>query len=143
MAKKKGEITERRSADANHDVITVVGGSSGYRRRPCSGCPWKRENDGDFPAEAFRHSASTAYDASDREFACHESPDKESPLTCAGFLLRNADHNLATRIRAARGQYDPSQMIEDPLDDLHENYRDMAIANGVDPDDPVLIPCRD
>ena len=27
--------------------------------------------------------------------------------------------------------------------ELHENYRAMAIANGVAPDDPVLGACRD
>lgn len=26
---------------------------------------------------------------------------------------------------------------------LHENYKAMAEANGVDPSDPVLAPCRD
>ena len=27
--------------------------------------------------------------------------------------------------------------------ELFESYREMAIANGVDPDDPVLADCRD
>jgi hypothetical protein len=26
---------------------------------------------------------------------------------------------------------------------LYDNYRSMAVANGVDPDDPILAPCRD
>lgn len=36
--------------------------------------------------------------------------------------------------------------FDDVADDGHElfeNYRAMAIANGVAPDDPILAPCRD
>lgn len=139
--RKRGRITATRLADENNAVITVVGGGQQYRRKPCQGCPWVVENDGSFPAEAFRISAPTSYDLADSMFACHESPERERPLTCAGFLLRNADNNLAARMAQARGTLDLSQVKEDGRE-LHTNYREMAIANGVDPDDPVLANCR-
>ena len=62
------------------------------------------------------------------------------PQTCAGFLLRNSTHNLGVRLRLMRGEG-----FGDVHDDgvaLHENYRAMAIANGVEPDDPALRECR-
>lgn len=73
-------------------------------------------------------------------FSCHES-GKERPATCAGFLLRNADHNMQVRLAIGRGALDPDKISDGGLD-LHASYRDMAIANGVDPDDPVLSRCR-
>ena len=96
-------------------------------------------HDGTFPAEAFRHSAETAYDMSQHSFACHES-GAEKPATCAGFLLHGADHNLAVRLRRMRGQI--KNDISDGGHDLHHSYRDMAEANGVSPDDPSLTKCR-
>ena len=92
-----------------------------------------------FPAEAFRHSANTAYDMSDHSFGCHQSGSKR-PATCAGFLLRGADHNLSVRLGYMTGQYQDD--VSDAGEDLHESYRDMAIANGVDPDDVALKHCR-
>lgn len=126
--------------DDDHQVITVEGGSGAYRRKPCPGCPWKVENDGEFPADAFRHSARTAYDMAESTFGCHES-GSERPATCAGFLLRGADHNLRVRLAYIRG--DIGDDVSDGGAMLHENYRSMAVANGVDPRDPVLTPCRD
>jgi hypothetical protein len=32
--------------------------------------------------------------------------------------------------------------VHDGGHDLHDSYRDMAVANGVDPDDPALGRCR-
>jgi hypothetical protein len=73
-------------------------------------------------------------------FACHSSGTKR-PATCAGFLLRGAGHNLSVRLAYIQGQ------IQDDLDDegleLFDSYREMAIANGVDPGDSVLAKCRD
>lgn len=135
----RGRITGRRIADENNAVITVKGGSA-YRRTPCRGCPWKVSNTGSFPAEAFRISADTAYDQATSQFGCHES-GAGRPATCAGFLLRNADNNLATRIAKAAGKIDPSQ-VSDGGQELHKDYRAMAIANGVSPDDSVLARCR-
>lgn len=134
------KITAIRPAGPFDQVVTVEGGKGTYRMTPCAGCPWVRENDGSFPAEAFRHSASTAYDMSDRVFGCHESGTAK-PATCAGFLLRGADHNLAIRLAYLRGRIDPDQ-LNDGGRNLHPSYASMATANGVDPTDPVLARCR-
>ncbi|MDL5034348.1 DUF6283 family protein [Pelomonas sp. APW6] len=117
-----------------------MGGPGTYRRRPCGDCPWRKDAVGEFPAEAFRHSAATAYDMSDRTFACHQS-GQAKPAICAGFLLRGSAHNLAVRLGYMQGRFNGG--VSDGGCDLHENYRAMAVANGVDPDDPVLTLCRD
>ena len=39
------------------------------------------------------------------------------------------------------GRYNPSEVSDDGLD-LYDGYRSMAIANGVDPADPAIAPCR-
>lgn len=135
-------VTDIRPAGDNHQVVTVTSDTpNGYRRKPCSDCPWRVDAVGQFPAEAFRHSASTAYDMAVKEFACHQS-GAEKPATCAGYLLRGARHNLATRMKASRGAIDFNAITDDGLE-LFDNYREMAEANGVCPDDPVLSRCRD
>lgn len=134
------EITEIRSAGPFDQVVTVEGGGGAFRKTPCSGCPWVKDNDGSFPAEAFRHSAPTAYDMSIRIFGCHESGTTR-PAACAGFLLQGADHNLAVRLALLRGRIDPSK-LNDGGRELHPCYASMAIANGVISTDPVLRPCR-
>lgn len=132
---------QRRPAGPDHEVVTFsTPHKDHYRRTPCGGCPWVVENTGDFPSEAFGHSARTSYDASDHVFSCHES-GQERPSTCAGFLLRNADNNLAIRMRIALGKLNPDEVHEDGRE-LHASYRDMAIANGMDPDDERLKECR-
>lgn len=135
-----GEITRSRQADENNRVVTVEGANGGYRRRPCGPCPWKVENAGSFPAEAFRISAETAYDASFHMFACHEA-GVERTKVCAGFLLQNAANNVGVRIAQATGRIDLTQ-VENPGNVLFSSYREMAVANGVDPEDPALSPCR-
>lgn len=104
------------------------------------GCPWRKDQDGHFPAEAFRVSASTAYDMSDRVFSCHEAGSKKS-ATCAGFLLHGSHHNMAVRIAVMFNGID-FMTISDGGNDMHTSYRAMAEANGVDPEDPILMPCR-
>jgi hypothetical protein len=52
-----------------------------------------------------------------------------------------AHHNLALRLKCSRGIVDP-RLVDDGGHALHEDYRTMAIANGVEPDDPALAPCR-
>lgn len=133
------KITDVRPAGPFAQVVTVEGGKSSYRKKPCPGCPWVKENDGDFPAEAFRHSAPTAYDMSRRVFACHESGTSK-PAVCAGFLLRGAAHNLSVRLGLMSGRFKGD--VSDEGLDLHPDYQSMAIANGVSKDDPVLAPCR-
>lgn len=141
MGRKKAVITRVRVADENHQVVTVEGGSGLYRREPCPGCPWRADQAGAFPAEAFRLSASTAYDMARSTFACHES-GQVKPAMCAGFLLRGADHNLSVRLKTMHGAID-FDAIHDGGHELHNSYRAMAVANGVDADDPSLIMCRD
>lgn len=138
--KKRARITRTRVADANNVVHTLKGGGGGYRRAPCEQCPWRVDRTGSFPAEAFRHSANTAYDASFEKFACHMS-GVVRPATCAGFLLRNSVHNLGVRISMSVGAIDIEQVSDGGLD-LHASYRAMAVANGVAPDDPILALCR-
>lgn len=133
-------VTEIKPADLNHQVVTVEGGRGTYRKKPCKNCPWRKDAVGVFPAEAFRHSANTAYDMAKKTFGCHESGTKK-PAVCAGFLLRGADHNLTVRMGYITGKFQGD--VVDGGHELHENYRAMAVANGVDPDDPALVPCRD
>lgn len=139
MTIKPAHILQARAAGDDHQVVTAEGGSGGYCRRPCADCPWRKDAVGVFPAEAFRHSAATAYDMADRTFACHQA-GIENPKICAGFLLRGADHNLSVRLKRIKGGL--REDVSDAGHQLHASYRDMAIANGVDPDDPILEPCR-
>ena len=137
------KITKVRSAGENahgeHQVVTVVNGGSRYRQSPCSNCPWRTDAVGEFPADAFRQSAHTAYDMAEAKFACHQS-GTEKPATCAGFLLCGADHNLAVRLMRMQGK---CLEVQDGGLELHTSYRAMAVANGVSPDDPALKYCRD
>ncbi len=137
---KSTRVVDVRPAGPDHQVVTVQGAKSTYRRKPCSDCPWRKDATGKFPAEAFRHSASTAYDMSERVFSCHQS-GSDKPSICAGFLLRGADHNLSVRLKRIKGDIDAEQISDDGRE-LYEDYRAMAEGNGVDPDDPALQPCR-
>jgi hypothetical protein len=144
--RKRARITRARRAGPDHAVITVVSGGPakgrGYRIEPCAQCPWRLDQQGTFPAEAFRLSAPVAYDAAMSTFGCHMSPTS-APQTCAGFLLSpGAIHNLLVRLRLADGQLDLDK-VKRAGKQLFKSYRAMAIANGVAPDDPVLAPCRD
>lgn len=104
-------------------------------KRTCPECPWRTDvPTGRFPPERYRALAETAYDLSMRVFACHKSPEG-GEFACAGALLRQ-DHNL--RFRFSRIDRD-TITADGPL---YDDYRAMAEANGVDPDDPVLEGCR-
>jgi hypothetical protein len=134
-------IVATRPADEHNQVVTVQGGDWRFCSAPCQQCPWRRSNDGAFPAEAFRLSASTSYDMAWSTFACHMAGARRL-ATCAGFLLSTgAEHNLALRLKLVRGEFHPDQ-VRAAGADLHPDYRSMAIANGVDPDDPAITPCR-
>lgn len=141
--KRRTRLTAARRAGPDHAVLTVQNkgdGSYCYRREPCQECPWRKDSPiGAFPAEAYRLSATTAYDMAQNVFACHMS-GADRPATCAGFLLRGAAHNLTIRMRLASGDLDPESVRSDV--ELYDSYREMAEANGVPPDDPVLKPCR-
>ena len=141
MKKSKSTEIARRSADPNHDVVSVLGGDL-YRRQPCAECPWRRDAPvGAFPAEAYRISANTAHDLAGSTFACHMKGTRD-PAVCAGFLLRGAAHNMAVRMGCLSGHFDLSQVKEGGVD-LYDSYREMAEANGVDPEDEALRRCRD
>tara|TARA_R110001592_G_scaffold29089_2_gene105845 strand:+ start:104 stop:352 length:249 start_codon:yes stop_codon:yes gene_type:complete len=77
---------------------------------------------------------------SENVFSCHTSGAKK-PATCAGFLLRGAEHNLNVRLGLIMGTLDLQQVDDDGLD-LFDSYREMAVANGVEEDDSVLALCR-
>ncbi len=142
--KSRGRISRIRQADADHQVVTVVTPTSDrlrHRRRPCEECPWRKDAPrGAFPAEAYRHSADTAHDVSQSQFSCHMS-GAEKVSTCAGFLLRGADHNLAIRMAMREGRFNPSDVTDGGIE-LYAGYRSMAIANGVDPADATIAGCR-
>lgn len=136
------KITRRRRAGTDHDVVTVESEQdTGYRCKPCAQCPWRTDQPaGRFPAEAYRHSAPTAYDMAKNAFACHMS-GVGRPQTCAGFLLsEGAVHNLQVRLKLMRGAIDLGQVKS--RHQLYPSYRAMAVANGVPADDPILGPCR-
>jgi hypothetical protein len=138
--RRRACVVNVRPAGDAHQVVTVVGGQGVYRRKPCKDCPWRKDAVGEFPAEAFRHSANTAYDMSQHTFACHQMGAKK-PGICAGFLLKGSDHNLAVRLKRMQGLIGDD--VQDGGHELFENYRAMAVANGVAADEDVLQPCRD
>ncbi|RCG31916.1 hypothetical protein DQ384_05065 [Sphaerisporangium album] len=127
--------------DGEWGVVSVErgDGARAFRRHPCAGitpCPWRRDAPtGTFPPEVFRHSARTTYDLATHTFGCHAS-GRDAPTTCAGFLLRGASDNLAVRMSYAR-YFGVHTTVE-----LYDGYQEMAIANGVHPDDPALVLCR-
>jgi hypothetical protein len=133
-----------RAGDGEFAVVTIASGGTGdhaHCLRPCPQCPWRLDSPvGAFPAEAFRHSAATAYDMAQTVFSCHMAGTGR-PLTCAGFLLRGSMHNLVIRLAQIRGRLEFSK-VSDGGAPLYASYRAMAIANGVAPDDPVLERCR-
>lgn len=124
----------------DHAVIRLTGGGGGHRNTPCAQCPWRLDATGVFPAEAFVVSAPTSYDHGSESFGCHES-SHEHPQTCAGFLLRGADDNLNVRFRASEGRIHYDRLDDGGLH-LYASYREMAIGNGVDPQDPALERCE-
>ena len=139
------KVTRRRMAGPDHAVATLEGGAKLYRREPCATCPWRVDTVGEFPPEAFRHSANTALDAvaailhgrlgdASHLFACHES-GAEKPATCAGYIL-GGDQGIGWRIAVSLGVFDPREVRSDVP--MFDSYRAMAIANGVPPDDPAL-----
>lgn len=138
--RRKSTVVQTRAAGPGHEVLSLQGPSKAYKRKPCEQCPWRKDQAGSFPAEAFVHSAETAYEMSEHTFACHMA-GAESPATCAGFLMVGADHNLAVRMHYIKGEWDFDAVSDGGLD-LWQSYRAMAVANGVDPDHPALVPCR-
>jgi hypothetical protein len=141
---RKTRITRTRVAGQGGDgetygvtTLQSSGGKHAARRSPCPTCPWRKDAEiGRFPPEAFRISAPTSYDAALSTFACHEA-GATKPQTCAGFLLRHGVNNLAVRLSLTQDKID-LRRISSGGTELYETYREMAIANGVAPDDPCL-----
>jgi hypothetical protein len=129
----------------DHQVVTVSRPADGpahtFRREVCAECPWRKDSPiGAFPVEAYRHSARTATDMAGSTFACHMS-GSEKPATCAGFLLSDsAYHNMIVRLARMRNRMLPEQV--ERTAPTYRTYREMAEANGVDPNDPALRECR-
>jgi hypothetical protein len=142
---KKTRLIGAKRAGQNHQVMLVESNSRAYRRAPCDTCPWRKDAAGEFPAEAFRLSASTGTDGAFfspsvlRSFACHSSGIK-TPATCAGYILRGYEA-IGWRIALITGMFDPAKVSSQGLD-LFGSYFEMAVANGVSPDDPVLAGCK-
>lgn len=144
----KARVTKVRLVGANsrgeqHAVNRIEGGNAhAHRRAVCPTCPWRKDAVGEFPAAAFKVSAPTCYDMAIETFACHGSGSKK-PATCAGFLLSDsAQHNLTVRMKQRNGKLDLSKIRPTPGVELFATYSEMAVANGVDQNDPVLAPCR-
>lgn len=141
--KRQTRVIAQARVGPDHAVTTIVSKGADkacYRLRPCDECPWRKDRPtGVFPAEAYRHSARTDYDMAESTFACHMA-GKDEPLICAGFLIRGAVHNLAVRLALATHRLDLDEVKSDVP--LYASYREMSEANGVDPEDPVLTPCR-
>lgn len=139
----RARIRSQRDAGDGYAVSTLDRDPCGafvHRREPCEQCPWRRDvPTGVFPAEAYRLSARTAHDAGLHTFACHMS-GAERPAVCAGFLIANSDNNLAVRMAMAMGRFDHDAVSSTAP--LYGSYREMAIANGVPPDDEALDGCR-
>lgn len=124
-------------ADKNNVVVSIAGGGGEYQKVPCAQCPWRVDQTGSFPAEAFRISANTAEDMSMHCFACHMA-GKENPRTCAGFILNGSDDNLAVRFKKSDGLM---LDVSDGGHELHASYAQMSIANGVPENDPAIQGC--
>lgn len=104
-------------------------------KKTCPECPWLRDvPPGKFTPSRFIALAPTAYDLAMTVFACHQSPEGRE-FTCAGAALR-LHHNL--RLRLARIDRRAIQATGD----LYNDYREMAVANGVPTDHPALERCR-
>lgn len=142
--RRSSKIIAIHPCDDRHQIVTITTPGApdrAYCTSPCAQCPWRKDSPiGAFPVEAYRHSAITYYDMAKSMFACHMS-GREKASTCAGFLLsRGAAHNLLVRLALMDGRLDLRKVKSDVA--LYQTYQDMAIANGVARDDPVLGPCR-
>jgi hypothetical protein len=131
-----------RPADGEWGVFTVASPDPrSAQPAPCAGaepCPWRRDAPtGQFPAQAYRDSAATSQPGATRIFGCHSST-LEHPLTCAGWLLRGAQHHNQVQQALADGTLTLPE-LPDSIE-LYGSYTDMAVANGVDPGDPALLP---
>lgn len=131
----------------NWGVSTIISTSGDmkkfvHRSKPCSTCPYRKDSAlGRFPPKAYTEAAEVSYDMAQKTFACHEA-GVERATVCAGFLLTNAHNNMRVRIAQIDGRYTPDKVGNPDNVPLYASYKDMAVANGVDPDHPSLAKCR-
>jgi hypothetical protein len=144
MAKRTVTIIDTKVCSDEYGVSQVVtsGGSRhAHRRQPCAECPWRKDvPTGVFPAKAFETSAHTAYDGAMETFACHMSGAAKASV-CAGFLLRHSENNIGIRLSLFKERIELDTIHDGGLP-VYETYREMAVANGVPADDPILRQVR-
>lgn len=146
----KGTIIRCEPVSDEWAVTTRAGSNVGtdpqkrFRKRFCKTCPWLKANVGRFPPRAFELSARTSYDIADSmkqgspAFQCHSDPDR----ICAGYIKSlNGHHSLPVRMLAMEVP-DIHDQIADPPSEPFDNYYDMAVANGVDPESPAIAKVR-
>jgi len=144
LSKRKVVVKATKVCSPEFAVSTFV--STGFerhfhRKQPCAECPWRMDvPPGVFPAEAFRTSAPTAYDGAISTFGCHMSKHV-AISTCAGFLLRHSENNIGIRLARGRDRYEDGKVVDGGAP-VYPSYREMAVANGVSPDDPSLFLVR-
>ena len=155
---RRVKTIDQKMAGPDHAVTTVISEMTLFCRTPCADCPWRKDAVWRFPPEAFINSANTgavrisANDPHDvnaieleinlasRMFGCHTA-GTEKPAICAGYILEG-QASLGWRVAAAKGKFDPLKVTDNGLD-LFKSYYDMAVANGVDPEDSRIDLCRD
>lgn len=132
MSKGRSSVVDVRKAGPGHQVVTVVTKAEpgaqpkcSYMRKPCKECPWRKDQTGKFPAQAFRESARTAHDMATRFFSCHQQGTEKTAI-CAGFLLRNSANHLGVRMKRSQGLIKDD--VTDGSLDLHESYHVQCLS---------------
>lgn len=89
--------------------------------KQCPACPWKVATDPecDIPGYDVRKHLALARTCppegviADRVFSCHETREGDE-AACVGWLAHGMEHsNLAVRLAAARGDFDPQRLVLD------------------------------
>lgn len=108
------------------------------RDTPCPECPWNvKAEKGKFTVERYRSLAGSSKQELCCIFACHMSHE-DHPIACAGYLAVCGGTSINVRLMQAYGHID-LERVKIPEDHvLYGSYGELAVANGVDPDDPVL-----
>lgn len=103
--------------------------------RQCSECPWRKDVPvGRFPPERYVALKNTVEQGLNNLFACHKTSDGE-PSACVGFLLVDGPNNWTARLAAITGEFDPRKL--EAAGPLYDSFQEMALANGVSPEDLV------
>lgn len=116
-----------------------------HAAKPCAECPWRRDQPvGRFPASRYRALADTSAGPTGSAppeapmFACHKTAEGRE-IACAGWLAAEGHGHVGVRLAIAFGRLDASALQPAAgWPALFDSYADLAVANGVDPDDPRL-----